>query len=66
MPVFRQPDASVPGSIVENNSHPPPAPSAPLPPLGEPRVERVERVQSPVTVPNTPQPTDSEYLLCCI
>uniref|UniRef100_A0A667X601 Septin 9a n=1 Tax=Myripristis murdjan TaxID=586833 RepID=A0A667X601_9TELE len=38
MPVFRQPDGSVPGRAVENNSHPPPAPSAPLPTLSEPRV----------------------------
>lgn len=57
MPVFRQPDGLVPGSAVENNNHPPPAPSAPLPSLVEPRVERV---QSPVTEPPTARPTDSE------
>ncbi|XP_075994902.1 septin 9a isoform X2 [Genypterus blacodes] len=55
MPVFRQPDAPVPGGVVENNSHAPPAPSAPLPSLGEPRVERM---QSPVTVSNASQPTE--------
>ncbi|XP_042360363.1 neuronal-specific septin-3-like isoform X1 [Plectropomus leopardus] len=55
MPVFRQPDGSVPSSAVENNNHPPPAPSAPLPSLAEPRVERV---QSPVTEPPTARPTD--------
>lgn len=60
MPVFRQPDGLVPGSAVENNNHPPPAPSAPLPSLAEPRVERV---QSPVAEPPTARPTDSEYLL---
>lgn len=58
MPVLRQPDGLVPGSAVENNNHPPPAPSAPLPSLAEPRVERV---QSPVTeLPPAARPTDSE------
>ena len=60
MPVFRQPDGLVPGSAVENNNHPPPAPSAPLPSLAEPRIERV---QSPVAETPTARPTDSEYLL---
>eukprot|EP00064_Thunnus_orientalis_P009614 superscaffoldBa00001229_g9639 len=60
MPVFRQPDGLVPGTTVENNNHPPPAPSAPLPSLAD---TGVERMQSPVTVPPTVQPTDSEYLL---
>ncbi|KAM3863712.1 septin 9a [Diretmus argenteus] len=55
MPVFRQPDGSVPGKVVENNSHPPPAPSAPLPSLAEPRVERM---QSPVTETPTARPTE--------
>ncbi|XP_071768396.1 septin 9a isoform X1 [Centroberyx gerrardi] len=55
MPVFRQPDGSVPGRVVENNSHPPPAPSAPLPTLAEPRVERM---QSPVTETPTARPTE--------
>lgn len=59
MPVFRQPDGLVPGTAVENNNHPPPAPSAPLPSLAEPRVERV---QSPVTELPTARPTDSKYL----
>lgn len=60
MPVFRQQDGLVPSSAVENNNHPPPAPSAPLPSLAEPRVERV---QSPVTEPPAARPTESEYLL---
>ncbi|XP_060921402.1 neuronal-specific septin-3-like isoform X1 [Labrus mixtus] len=55
MPVFKQPDGLVQGSPVENNNHPPPAPSAPLPSLVEPRVERV---QSPVTETPTARPTD--------
>ncbi|KAI3359916.1 hypothetical protein L3Q82_014269 [Scortum barcoo] len=55
MPVFRQPDGVAPGGAVENNSHPPPAPSAALPSLAEPRVERV---QSPVAEPPTARPTD--------
>ncbi|GLD66746.1 neuronal-specific septin-3-like isoform X4, partial [Lates japonicus] len=55
MPVFRQPDGLVPGSAMENNNHPPPAPSAPLPSLTEPRVERV---QSPVMEAPTARPTD--------
>ncbi|XP_035510350.1 septin-9-like isoform X2 [Morone saxatilis] len=64
MPVFRQPDGLVAGSAVENNNHPPPAPSAPLPSLAEPRVERV---QSPVTEPPpTARPTNSEYLLSAL
>ncbi|KAF3700262.1 Septin-9 MLL septin-like fusion protein MSF-A [Channa argus] len=46
IPVFRQPDGLVPGSSIENNNHPPPAPTASLPSLAE---TRVERVQSPVT-----------------
>lgn len=61
MPVFKQSDGLAPGSAVENDTHPPPAPSAPLPTLAEPRVERV---QSPVAEPPTARPTDSsEYLL---
>lgn len=61
MPVFKQPDGLAPGIAVENDNHPPPAPSAPLPSLAEPRVERV---QSPVAEPPTARPTDSsEYLL---
>ncbi|KAM6966043.1 septin 9a isoform 2-T2 [Tautogolabrus adspersus] len=55
MPVFKQPDGLVQGGPVENNNHPPPAPSAPLPSLVEPRVERV---QSPVTETPTARPTD--------
>ncbi|TMS15303.1 Septin-9 [Larimichthys crocea] len=55
MPVFRQQDGLVPSSAVENNNHPPPAPSAPLPSLAEPRVERV---QSPVTEPPAARPTE--------
>ncbi|XP_068192109.1 septin 9a isoform X2 [Antennarius striatus] len=56
MPIFRQPDDLVAGSTVENNNHPPPAPSAPLPSLAEPKVERV---QSPVTeLPTTTRQTD--------
>ncbi|XP_065820825.1 neuronal-specific septin-3 isoform X3 [Labrus bergylta] len=55
MPVFKQPDGLVHGGPVENNNHPPPAPSAPLPSLVEPRVERV---QSPVTETPTARPTD--------
>ncbi|XP_016896163.1 septin 9a isoform X2 [Cynoglossus semilaevis] len=42
MPIFRQQDSLVSGSGMENNNHPPPAPSAPLPSLAEPRVERVQ------------------------
>nr|XP_046270872.1 neuronal-specific septin-3-like isoform X1 [Scatophagus argus] len=55
MPVFRQPDGLVLGSAVENNNHPPPAPSAPLPSLAEPRMDRV---QSPVAEPPAARPTD--------
>nr|XP_043906047.1 neuronal-specific septin-3-like isoform X3 [Solea senegalensis] len=58
MPVFRQPDSLVPGSVMENNNnHLPPAPSAPLPSLAEPREERV---QSPATEMPTARPTDTE------
>ncbi|KAF7655520.1 hypothetical protein LDENG_00054830 [Lucifuga dentata] len=60
MPVFRQPDGSVPGSMVENNSHPPLAPSAPLPSLAEPRVERM---QSPVAESPTAQPADRSEVI---
>lgn len=59
MPVFRQPDALVPSSALENNNHLP-APSAPLPSLTE---TRVEAVQSPVTEVPSARPIDSEYLL---
>ncbi|XP_029016002.1 neuronal-specific septin-3-like isoform X2 [Betta splendens] len=55
MPVFRQPDGAMPSNAVENNSHPPPAPSAPLPFLSD---TRVERVHSPVTEVPTAQPTN--------
>ncbi|XP_029997641.1 septin 9a isoform X2 [Sphaeramia orbicularis] len=55
MPVLRQADGLVSSSALENNNHPPPAPSAPLPSLTEPRVERV---QSPVTDLPTARPTD--------
>lgn len=58
IPVFRQPDCSVSGSIIENNNnHPPPATVASLPTLAEPRVERV---QSPVVEQPATRPTDSE------
>lgn len=61
LPVFKQSDGLVPSSVVENNNHPPPAPTAPLPSLAEPRVERV---QPPVAEPPAARPTDSsEYLL---
>lgn len=60
MPVFRQPDASVPSTAMENNNHLPPAPSAPLPFLTE---TRVEAVQSPVTEVPSARPIDREYLL---
>lgn len=59
LPVFKQSEGAVPGSVVEN-SHPPPAPSAPLPALAEPSVERV---QSPVAELPSARPSDSrEYL----
>lgn len=57
IPVFRQLDSSVSGSITENNNnnHPPPATISPLPTPAEPRVERV---QSPVAEQPTTRPTD--------
>ncbi|KAM4598477.1 septin 9a isoform 2-T2 [Polymixia lowei] len=60
MPVFRQPDGAAPCRVVENNSHPPPAPSAPLPTLAEPRVERM---QSPVTEAPTTRPTERSEVI---
>lgn len=61
VPVLKQSDGLVPGSAVENNNHPPPAPSAPLPSLAEPRGERM---QSPIAELPTVQPTDSSEYLC--
>lgn len=59
LPIFKQSEGTVPGSVIEN-SHPPPAPSAPLPALAEPSVERV---QSPVMELPSARPSDSsEYL----
>lgn len=57
IPVFRQLDSSVSGSITENsnNNHPPPATISPLPTPAEPRLERV---QSPVAEQPTTRPTD--------
>lgn len=58
LPVLKQCDGPVPGSVVEN-SHPPPAPSAPLPALAEPSVERA---QSPVAeLPSAQSSDSSEY-----
>lgn len=62
LPIFKQPEGMVPGSVVENN-HPPPAPSAPLPSLAEPRVERV---QSPVAELLSARPSDSSEYPCTL
>ncbi|XP_054614878.1 neuronal-specific septin-3-like isoform X2 [Dunckerocampus dactyliophorus] len=60
IPTFRQPDGLVPGAVMENNIHPPPAPSAPLPSLAD---SRVEWVQPTVTETPTASPTEKSEVI---
>nr|XP_057905075.1 neuronal-specific septin-3-like isoform X2 [Doryrhamphus excisus] len=60
IPTFRQPDGLVPGAVMENSSHPPPAPSAPLPSLED---SRVEWVQPTVTETPTARPTEKSEVI---